>query len=94
MRALLVMVCILLASTLFIPTSTMARQLGEKDINDPPVFTTPNCGCGKPYKNCIPLQLLLRSHPVPFITATAAKSSQLNLECNGQAIGSIGEIVM
>ncbi|KAK5844597.1 hypothetical protein PVK06_000737 [Gossypium arboreum] len=40
------------------------------------------------------LQLLLRSHPVPFITATAAKSSQLNLECNGQAIGSIGEIVM
>ncbi|TYH30201.1 hypothetical protein ES288_A01G075400v1 [Gossypium darwinii] len=54
MRALLVMVCILLASTLFIPTSTMARQLGEKDINDPPVFTTPNCGCGKPYKNCIP----------------------------------------
>ncbi|TYI96457.1 hypothetical protein E1A91_D01G074400v1 [Gossypium mustelinum] len=55
MKALLVMVCILLASTLFIPTSTMARQLGEKDINiDPPVFTPPNCGHGKPYENCIP----------------------------------------
>ncbi|KAB2095851.1 Protein translocase subunit SecA [Gossypium arboreum] len=62
MKALLVMVCILLASTLFTPTFTMARQLGEKDINDPPVFTTAtagehneprNCGRGKSYKYCI-----------------------------------------
>ncbi|KAG4161444.1 hypothetical protein ERO13_D01G055300v2 [Gossypium hirsutum] len=63
MKALLVLVCILLASTLFIHTFTMARHLGEKDINDPPVFipATPgehneprNCGRGKPYKSCIP----------------------------------------
>ncbi|KAB2044132.1 hypothetical protein ERO13_D01G055200v2 [Gossypium hirsutum] len=63
MKALLVMVCILLASTLFIPTFTIARHLGEKDINDPPVFTTAtagehneprNCGRGKSYKYCGP----------------------------------------
>ncbi|TYI42206.1 hypothetical protein ES332_A01G081700v1 [Gossypium tomentosum] len=61
MKALLVMVCILLASTLFIPTSTMARQLVAKDINDRPVFNTPRrnkpavpCGRGMPYKSCIP----------------------------------------
>nr|KJB12000.1 hypothetical protein B456_002G075500 [Gossypium raimondii] len=40
------------------------------------------------------LELLLWPHPVPFINAVAAaRSCQLNLECNG-AIGSIGEIVM
>ncbi|OMO80409.1 hypothetical protein CCACVL1_12982 [Corchorus capsularis] len=50
MRALLVTICILLASTLFLPTFTTARGLSEARFK----AVTP---CTRnPYKACVPLK--------------------------------------
>ncbi|MFQ6670761.1 hypothetical protein Gotur_035550 [Gossypium turneri] len=97
MKALLVMVCILLASTLFIPTSTMARQLTSM-IDQ---CLTLLGGINLLYHvavECLinPAYNLPRSSPVyPRIIDTAI-NFHLNLECDGEAkgIGSIGEFVM
>ncbi|KAK8493383.1 hypothetical protein V6N12_000927 [Hibiscus sabdariffa] len=71
MKASSVILCFLLASSLFIPTSTMARQLLQYDSPPPsppsPYLTEPDpvriCGRGQPYKSCIPNNSPLKPHP-------------------------------
>nr|POF21281.1 hypothetical protein CFP56_74965 [Quercus suber] len=48
MKAILV-VCFLLLSTFFIPSSNAARDLADKSA----VIAVP-CGRGKPYRGCVP----------------------------------------
>ncbi|KAK6230487.1 hypothetical protein QUC31_002005 [Theobroma cacao] len=54
MKAIFLIVCILFASSLFIPTSTMARQLIEKRIPNKRPAVPIQCGRNAPSKNCIP----------------------------------------
>ncbi|KAB2095850.1 hypothetical protein ERO13_A01G068001v2 [Gossypium hirsutum] len=107
MKALLVMVCILLASTLFIPTSTMARQLVAKGIMWLLILQTSmidQCltllgGINLLYHVAVECLInpayqvhnLPRSSPVYPRIIHTAINFHLNLECAGEAIG-IGSI--
>ncbi|KAK8706147.1 hypothetical protein V6N13_049722 [Hibiscus sabdariffa] len=51
MKASFVILCFLLASSFFIPTSIMARQLLQPGHVSVPITS---CGRGQPYGNCIP----------------------------------------
>ncbi|KAE8713658.1 hypothetical protein F3Y22_tig00110206pilonHSYRG00282 [Hibiscus syriacus] len=54
MKALLFIVCLLLASTLSFPTSTTARELDEKDpYPENPENPAVKCGRGQSYFKCI-----------------------------------------
>ncbi|KAK8486562.1 hypothetical protein V6N13_121685 [Hibiscus sabdariffa] len=55
MKAFLFILCLVLASTLSFPTSTIARELAET-VQNPRNPTNPavNCGRGLPYSACMP----------------------------------------
>ncbi|XVE80209.1 hypothetical protein DITRI_Ditri14bG0121400 [Diplodiscus trichospermus] len=52
MKALFLIVCILLASTLYLPTFTVARELVEKEPTPTPGLTV--CDRNTPYNRCVP----------------------------------------
>ncbi|KAK8643865.1 hypothetical protein V6N13_013142 [Hibiscus sabdariffa] len=55
MKAFLFIVCLVLASTLSFPTSTIARELAEIGQNSGnPGNPVVNCGRAIPYSKCIP----------------------------------------
>ncbi|KAE8022132.1 hypothetical protein FH972_007962 [Carpinus fangiana] len=59
MKAIL-LICLLLVSTLFIPSSVSARELADKPspvtggTKNPKRPAVPSCGPGASYKSCIP----------------------------------------
>ncbi|KAK8643872.1 hypothetical protein V6N13_013149 [Hibiscus sabdariffa] len=62
MKAFLFILCLVLASTLSFPTSTIARELVEigKDPENPVV----DCGRGVPYSECFPKPSLKKCNGV------------------------------
>ncbi|KAL4333919.1 hypothetical protein GQ457_07G014210 [Hibiscus cannabinus] len=54
MKAFLFILCLVLASTLSFPTSTIARELAEIDQSGKPTNPAVNCGRGLSYSGCLP----------------------------------------